>query len=186
MKMCSASVEPMPSRMTVPVFSFQRRKMSAGSASPAETQARTRREIAAASLQRRELRGVERRHAEEERRAERSMISKVVSGVGRGRAAPRCADPEREGHPVAEAVGEEQLGRGEADVVFASRRALDAVELAGHHHVAMAVHGALGPAGRARGIEPEAVVGRRRRGAARASAGRLGHASPRRVDRAAP
>ena len=40
MKMCRHSVEPMPSRMTVPVFSFQRRKMSAGSASPAETQAR--------------------------------------------------------------------------------------------------------------------------------------------------
>ena len=41
MKMCSASVEPMPSRMTVPVFSFQRRKISAGKASPADTQART-------------------------------------------------------------------------------------------------------------------------------------------------
>ena len=40
MKMCRHSVEPMPSRITVPVFSFQRRKMSAGSASAAETQAR--------------------------------------------------------------------------------------------------------------------------------------------------
>ena len=40
MKMCRHSVEPMPSRMTVPVLSFQRRKMSAGSASAAETQAR--------------------------------------------------------------------------------------------------------------------------------------------------
>ena len=41
MKMCRHSVEPMPSRITVPVFSFQRRNMSAGSASPAETQALT-------------------------------------------------------------------------------------------------------------------------------------------------
>ena len=40
MKMCRHSVEPMPSRITVPVFSFQRRKMSAGNGSPAETQAR--------------------------------------------------------------------------------------------------------------------------------------------------
>ena len=41
MKMCSASVEPMPSRMVLPVASRQRRRISAGSASPAETQWRS-------------------------------------------------------------------------------------------------------------------------------------------------
>jgi hypothetical protein len=38
--MCSISVEPMPSRTSTPKCSVQRRPMSAGSASPAETQTR--------------------------------------------------------------------------------------------------------------------------------------------------
>src|SRR4030088_771069 len=41
MNMCSISVEPMPSRMSTPVLSFQRLPMSAGNASPAETQRRS-------------------------------------------------------------------------------------------------------------------------------------------------
>jgi hypothetical protein len=38
MKMCSISVEPMPSRISAPVFSVQRSPRLAGSASPAEVQ----------------------------------------------------------------------------------------------------------------------------------------------------
>jgi len=41
MNMCSISVEPMPSRMSTPVLSFQRLPMSAGKASPAEMQRRS-------------------------------------------------------------------------------------------------------------------------------------------------
>src|SRR3984893_15527247 len=41
MKMWQHSVEPMPSRTSTPVLSFQRRRIEPGRGSPAETQART-------------------------------------------------------------------------------------------------------------------------------------------------
>ena len=41
MKMWSASVEPIPSRISSPVAAFQRRKRSGGSASPADTHSRS-------------------------------------------------------------------------------------------------------------------------------------------------
>jgi hypothetical protein len=40
MKMCSISVEPMPSMMRMPVFSCQASKVGRGSVSPAETHSR--------------------------------------------------------------------------------------------------------------------------------------------------
>ena len=42
-----------------------------------------------------------------------------------------CADRKRKAHTVAEAIGEEQLGRRQMDVVFAHADRLDAVALAG-------------------------------------------------------
>src|SRR5450432_3418535 len=42
MKICSISVEPIPSRISTPATDFQRRPISAGSASPAEIQRRRR------------------------------------------------------------------------------------------------------------------------------------------------
>jgi hypothetical protein len=66
------------------------------------------------------------------------MVSKVVSGV---------ADPERERHGVAEAVGEEQLGRREADVVLVHAQDRHGVMLARHGNVLMTVDGSFRVAG---------------------------------------
>ena len=120
-------------------------------------------EIARPVVERHELRGIERRHAEIERRLE--ALDVLEGRVGRRPAVVehrRAAGPQREGHAVAEPIGEEQLGRRVGDVVLADAQHAHAVELAGHHHVALGMDRALGPAGRARGIEPEAIVGRRR------------------------
>ena len=43
MKMCSSSVEPMPSMMSMPVASFHNCRVAAGNASPAETHLRSER-----------------------------------------------------------------------------------------------------------------------------------------------
>ncbi len=118
-----------------------------------------RRQVGLCLVERGELGGVEGRHAEIQRRLvfldhlEGHVRRRPRRGQDRG-----AADPQREGHGVAEAVGEEQLGGREADVVLADAQRVDAVELAGHHHVALAVDRALGKAGRSRGIEPEGVV----------------------------
>ena len=107
-----------------------------------------------------ELRGVERRHAEVQRRPEpRDGLQRVARGRSRVEQHGGGAGPQREGHRVAQAVGEEQLGGGEDDVALGDGQHAAAEQLAGHHHVAMAVHGALGPAGRARRVEPEARRG---------------------------
>ncbi len=113
-------------------------------------------------LQRRKLRGVKGRCAEIERRLER--LDDLEGRVGRGPAViehGRAAGPQGKGHGVAETIGEEELAGGITHVVFAHPQCPHAIALAGHHHVALQVHGALGPAGRAGGVQPETVVGRR-------------------------
>ncbi len=72
----------------------------------------------------REHRGIERRHAIEDRRLlflQHARHRSSASAVRPCRIAGR-PDRQREGQPVAEAVGEEQLGRGEHRVAFARCR----------------------------------------------------------------
>jgi len=98
-----------------------------------------------------QLRGVERRHAEVERGAEpRDGLEGVLRGGPYVEQDRRCACPQGEGHGVAEAVGEEQLGRREDHLVLAHAQDAAPEQLAGHDHVAVSVDTALGPAGRAR------------------------------------
>ena len=65
---------------------------------------------------------------------------------------------ERKGQRVAEAVGEEELGGREADVVFAQSEDRLAVELDGPIGVGVGMDGSLRPASRAGRIEPEGGV----------------------------
>ena len=75
------------------------------------------------------------------------------------------ADAHRERQRIAEAIGEEQLGGGEADIVLAQGQHGFAVKLQSPVGVAVRMHRAFGPAGRARGIKPESgIVGAGRGG----------------------
>ncbi len=68
------------------------------------------------------------------------------------------AHAHRERQAVAQAVGEEQLGGGEADIALADAEQALAVELGRPVGIGVRMHRALGPAGRARRVEPEARV----------------------------
>ena len=114
--MWNISAEPMPSRISTPKVSFQRRYSSGGSASPAERHEAQRREIAAA--RRRDgsacapiMVGTRVRIVGRYR----SITSKSVAGVAalaeeRGGAAHR----EREQQVRARRVAEEELGHADA------------------------------------------------------------------------
>ena len=67
----------------------------------------------------------------------------------------RRAHRQREGHAVAEAVGEKQLGRREDQVAFRDPQHLCAVGVAGHAQRVVDMAHALRRAGGPRGIEPE-------------------------------
>ena len=132
---------------------FGRQRLAGGDAVPDEGQVRL---LAREMLQ---VGGIERRHAEIERRAVARDQRKARGRAGALAVEHRGgADPERKGHVVAEPIGEEQLGLGIEDVVLANAERLDAVALAADRHVAMAVHRAFRRAGGAGRIEPEAVV----------------------------
>ena len=180
--MWSASVEPIPSRISSPVAAFQRWKRSGGSASPAETHSRSELRSgppcpaappragppppAPDVVQRLQLGRVQRRHAEVRRRAKR--LDRLERR--RGRRPPLVEDrgtshPQRKGHRVPEPVREEELCRGVATVVLSQPQDPHGVVLAGRRHVAVAVRHPLGTARGTRGVEPERDVvgpGRRR------------------------
>ena len=165
-KMCSSSVEPTPSRMSTPKRAFQALPTDSGSASPAEVQMRSAR-AAALALHRLvvEHRREQRRHAVEDRRivavhqVEHPRRRRPLAVQHRG-----GADRHREGQRVAEAVGEEQLCGGEADIVLADAEHLLRIGVGGRLQIGMDVAHALGHAGRARRIEPERRLVRMRRG----------------------
>ena len=162
--MCSASVDPMPSRISTPNRSVNRRCSGAGSGSPADAHIRTRRERLGRHVARGQ-RGVERRHPEEQRRP--GLLEPLAYDV---RARPaglqdgRRPDGEREEHRVADAVGEEHLRDRERRVVGGDAEHLGAVRLADVPDVRVPVHRRLGQAGGAGGVEPQRprVVGGRR------------------------
>ncbi|MCY1220038.1 hypothetical protein D9M72_320370 [compost metagenome] len=64
----------------------------------------------------------------------------------------------REGQRIAQPIGKEQLGGREHDVVLADAQHLAGIQVSRMEQVAMRVHGALGPSGRARRIQPERHV----------------------------
>ena len=110
----------------------------------------------------RQQRCVEGGHAEEERgptgpRPLPDARRCRPTGLEQGRG----PDGEREEQGVADAVGEEQLRHREAHVVRSDAEDLVTVGLADVPDVGVAVHGALGRARRARGVEPQGprVVG---------------------------
>ena len=134
-------------------------------------------------LRTREQRGEERRHAVEDRR-----LVLAQPREHRLRRRPLChqhgrrADRQRKREAVAEPVGEEELRRGEDDVVLADPEDRFRVELRRLDQARLDVDGALRRAGRARRVEPETrVVARRVRGLER-GAGR-GHQLRERVMR---
>ena len=68
------------------------------------------------------------------------------------------ADAERKGERVAEAIGEEKLGGGEADVALVQAQDRLAVKLGRPIGIGVRMHGPLGPAGRTGRIEPEGRI----------------------------
>ena len=96
---------------------------------------------------------------EEDRRA---LGGDLLEGSGGGGAAAHVdrgrAGPEREREAVAEAVGVEELGGGEVDVVARRLEDVLRVVLAGVEDVGVAVDDALRPAGRSGAVEPERHV----------------------------
>ena len=176
--MCSISVEPMPSTMSTPkcaleAFADLGRQRLAGGGHQAQRDVASRRQVGSGQ------------HAGEAggRAVEHGRLARPPTppsqrlkvGVGRrplGHQQRRRADAHREAQRIAQAVGEEQLGRREADVGLAQAQHALAVQLGRPVGVGVRVHGALGAAGRARRIEPEAgVVGARSRRAWPAAGG---------------
>ena len=102
------------------------------------------------------MRGVERRHAAEDRRLMRAQSLEHRAGVGRSGSSTAVA-PTAIGKVmrVAEPVGEEELRRREHHVVRADAEHLRAIGSAVALRLRMHVSHALRRAGRARGIEPE-------------------------------
>ena len=70
----------------------------------------------------------------------------------------RRADAQGKRQRIAQPVGEEQLGSRKADVVFGQMKNRLAVQLRRPVRIGLRVHRALGLAGRARGIQPEAGI----------------------------
>ena len=118
--MCSASVEPRPSRSSTPKRSFHASDSASGSASPARHEAGRTPASAAARLGRcvLEERAVRGRHREEERRPLLGEDAPRPRGDERvGRQHRRRAGGERELDARAEPVGEEELRGRVGDVV---------------------------------------------------------------------
>ena len=157
MKMCSSSVEPMPSRMSTPKRAFQAmpdgfRQRLAGRRADAQPRACPR--VLARLVV--EHRRKQRRRAVEDRRivlVEQREHQRRRRPVGIEHRAG--ADGKRERQRIAEAVGEEQFRRGEADVVLADAEHLLGIGVGGGLQARMQMPHALGHAGRARRVEPE-------------------------------
>ena len=103
--------------------------------------------------------GVERRHGEEDRRLlageqREHGLGRRPLGVEHG----FRAEPERKGHAVAEAVGEEELRRGEQPIVGPERQHVARVVHGRRRQVAVTMDHTFRLARRAGGVEPERVV----------------------------
>ena len=100
--------------------------------------------------------GIQRRHAAQHGRA--MLPHQRQHGVRRGAVREQHAaraDRHREGHGVAEPIGEEQLGHGIHEVVRPNAQHLLAVRVKGRAQAAMDVAYAFGRRGGAGGVQPE-------------------------------
>ncbi len=165
--MCSISVEPMPSRMSLPKRAFHASPTWRGRASPADVQARRlddRRRVGEGGVG--EHRRVERRDAVEDRRLVSRARGVTASGVGRSAISTAVAPTES--GKVSE------LPRPYAKKSLDAEKTTSSLVMPEHalrverrrlDQVRVQVDRALGRAGRARGVEPERdVVGGGRRG----------------------
>ena len=144
-------------------MSDQRRPISAGNASPAEMQRRSRSEPAPGPIRGlASIDAIQRRHAGEDRRL--VALHRVQHRVGRrpvGQQHSAGADRHREGHGIAEPIGMERLRRGEHQVVLADLQHLRAVGVGRGAQAAVHMSHALRRPGRTRRIQPERHLVRR-------------------------
>ncbi len=141
-----------------PKCAVKRWPISAGSASPADEHSRSATSARCGSAARRAC-GVACRRAEEHRWP--LLQPAAEGGLGRGPLGHQHhggADAEREAEAVAQPVGEIQLGRREADILLLQAEHRAGIERRGPVRVAVAVHHALGLAGRAGRVKPEAGI----------------------------
>ena len=171
--MCSISVAPMPSMISMPVASFHSLRVAAGSASPADTHLRRLDRSNARDL--RGHRAIRRRRGEQHASADaRAIAGSNASGDGLLEQQRRRADAQRKQQQAAEPERERERRAADEEVVGAMRAASSAASNRSRQHVAMEVHRALRLAGRARrerdqrGVVGGGVdVGERRRLSAR-------------------
>ena len=160
MKMCSISVEPMPSTISTPKWRLEPLADLRGQRLAGRGDESQRDVLAARQPGRGQHAGEAGRRAVEHRglHAADAAGEPLERGVGRGPLGHQQhggADAHRERERIAEAVGEEELGRGEAHVALGEAEDGLAVELAGPVGIGVRVHRALRSTGRTRRVQPE-------------------------------
>ena len=157
--MWSISVEPTPSRISIPVRSWKRRHISGGSGSAAEIPSRTERPIGLVELGMGEDGVVEGRHREVERRSmSANPLQKAIRRGTTRRIDGGGAGPHREGEVVSQI-----RRRGTSWCSRTPHRPPDAehrtgVVGAGGRHVGVPVDHAFWPPGRSRAVQPKGHV----------------------------
>ena len=149
--------------MSTPKCRLNRSPISAGSASPADETRRSAMSSRAGRPKRGEHAGESGRRAVEDGRLDAAdapspALEHRVRGRPLGHQQDRRADREGEAQRIAEAIGEEQLGGREADVVLAEAEDRLAVKLRRPIGVGVRMDRPLGAAGRAGRIEPEGGI----------------------------
>ena len=143
--------------MSTPIRAAQRRPISAGNGSPAETQRRNATSDAAGRLGSRASHCKERRHAVKDRRplfAQDAAADRRARTFGGEHAGG--ADRHRKGQRVAEPIGEKQLCRRKDDVAFCDAEDRDGIVFRRLDQALVEMDRALWTAGRARRIKPKA------------------------------
>ena len=161
--MCRISVEPMPSMMSTPKWRLEaladlgRQRFAGGRCEPQAHVLALRQEV------RSEHAGEAGRRAIKDARLDGAdaAAQPLEHRLGRrpfGHQERRRPDAHRKGQSVAEAVGEEELGGGKADVALLQAEDRLAVELGRPIGVGVRMHRPFGPSGRAGRIEPEGGI----------------------------
>ena len=150
MKMCSISVEPMPSRIGLPVFRTQSSKIGAGQRLAGRDGDAQRRQVGAV-VHRRQHRAVGGRRGEA--RPSPCTVSMICDHVRRRGAFEQRrggAEAQREDRQPAEPEGEGERRRADEDIVGRDLQHLLGVAVGDDQQVAVEMHGRLRHAGGAR------------------------------------
>ena len=150
MKMCSISVEPMPSRIGLPVFATQSLNTGAGSVSPADTAMRSD-DRSAPLVHRRQHGAIGGRRGERDRRLVGLDDLDHVGGRGVFQQRRGRAEAQRKDRQAAEAEGEGERRRADEDVVRRHAEDFLGVAVGDDEQIAMEMHGRLRLAGGAGG-----------------------------------